>query len=186
MISPIITKDMTLFPVKPLPVRIKNVRARAQTLQDLNNVKHHRETNACCGCKPQVTLCGSKIIQIACRHHSHPIYPSSSCAAQRTPRLAAIIEGEEMQLPRRNERRLVPFKIMRSVGTSTDDIEEILGNGGSTNGLITPSVFQSRHQGRAKRFFRRFTTKLGWTSSRSDVMEKTAKSTKVRASSTSI
>jgi hypothetical protein len=35
MLAPIVTKDMKLFPTKPIPTtRIKNVRSRAQSLQD--------------------------------------------------------------------------------------------------------------------------------------------------------
>lgn len=35
MLAPIITKDMKLFPSQPLPAKIKNVRYRAQSLDDL-------------------------------------------------------------------------------------------------------------------------------------------------------
>uniref|UniRef100_A0A914Z8Q5 Uncharacterized protein n=1 Tax=Panagrolaimus superbus TaxID=310955 RepID=A0A914Z8Q5_9BILA len=34
MLAPIVTKDMKLFQTKPIPTRIKNVRSRAQSLQD--------------------------------------------------------------------------------------------------------------------------------------------------------
>uniref|UniRef100_A0A914L9N5 Uncharacterized protein n=1 Tax=Meloidogyne incognita TaxID=6306 RepID=A0A914L9N5_MELIC len=37
MLAPIVTKDMKLFPSQPLPARIKNVRSRAQSLQDFAN-----------------------------------------------------------------------------------------------------------------------------------------------------
>uniref|UniRef100_A0A1I8BPD7 Uncharacterized protein n=1 Tax=Meloidogyne hapla TaxID=6305 RepID=A0A1I8BPD7_MELHA len=37
MLAPIVTKDMKLFPSQPLPSRIKNVRSRAQSLQDFAN-----------------------------------------------------------------------------------------------------------------------------------------------------
>lgn len=34
MLAPIMTKDMKLFPSRPLPPKVKNVRSRAQSLQD--------------------------------------------------------------------------------------------------------------------------------------------------------
>lgn len=35
MLAPIVTKDMQLFPKRPLPAHVKNVRSRAQSLKDL-------------------------------------------------------------------------------------------------------------------------------------------------------
>lgn len=35
MLAPIVTKDMQLFPSRPLPAHVKNVRTRAQSLKDL-------------------------------------------------------------------------------------------------------------------------------------------------------
>ncbi|KAE9413503.1 hypothetical protein Angca_001992, partial [Angiostrongylus cantonensis] len=39
MLSPIITKDMKLFPSRPLPAGIKNVRSRAQSLDHFNQMQ---------------------------------------------------------------------------------------------------------------------------------------------------
>ncbi|WKY16854.1 hypothetical protein Q1695_001458 [Nippostrongylus brasiliensis] len=40
MLAPIITKDMKLFPTRPLPAGIKNVRSRAQSLDQFNQVQN--------------------------------------------------------------------------------------------------------------------------------------------------
>ncbi|KAI6176621.1 hypothetical protein M3Y97_00818100 [Aphelenchoides bicaudatus] len=37
MLAPIVTKDMQLFPSRPIPAHVKNVRTRAQSLNDFTN-----------------------------------------------------------------------------------------------------------------------------------------------------
>ncbi|CAD5214606.1 unnamed protein product [Bursaphelenchus okinawaensis] len=43
MLAPIMTKDMKLFPSRPLPPRIKNVRSRAQSLQDFADANARKQ-----------------------------------------------------------------------------------------------------------------------------------------------
>ncbi|CAD5220611.1 unnamed protein product [Bursaphelenchus xylophilus] len=43
MLAPIVTKDMKLFPSRPLPPRIKNVRSRAQSLQDFADANARKQ-----------------------------------------------------------------------------------------------------------------------------------------------
>ncbi|KAI6187765.1 hypothetical protein M3Y98_00280200 [Aphelenchoides besseyi] len=48
MLAPIVTKDMKLFPTRPLPAHVKNVRSRAQSLQDFAeaNVRRQKQQKA--------------------------------------------------------------------------------------------------------------------------------------------
>ena len=43
MLAPIVTKDMRLFPTRPLPPHVKNVRTRAQSLQDFAAASDRRQ-----------------------------------------------------------------------------------------------------------------------------------------------
>ncbi|CAJ0609676.1 unnamed protein product [Cylicocyclus nassatus] len=94
MLAPIITKDMKLFPTRPLPAGIKNVRSRAQSLDQVNQVQN-------CGSargrvvpvKPRSSQSTGNLPSVAASDFSRS---PPKAAVHRKTTLSAIQEGVEM------------------------------------------------------------------------------------------
>lgn len=93
MLAPIVTKDMKLFPARPLPPRIKNVRSRAQSLQDFADANARKQ---------------SQVKQQSTRQRNAQSVGNLSSVSNRSPPkgslikrkpLDAIAEGVEMPAP---------------------------------------------------------------------------------------
>ncbi|KHN81103.1 hypothetical protein Tcan_05290 [Toxocara canis] len=88
MLAPIITKDMKLFPSRPLPPKIKNVRSRAQSLDDLKN-----RSLARCSSTPVRQRSSQSVGHLPVTSRCSP---KASLAVRKPATLDAIVEGVEM------------------------------------------------------------------------------------------
>ena len=87
MLAPIITKDMKLFPSRPLPSNIKNVRSRAQSLDQVSALQ-------------KATSMHGRVVPVRPRNSQStgnlPSVAKSPPGTNRKSTLAAIQEGVEL------------------------------------------------------------------------------------------
>lgn len=89
MLAPIVTKDMKLFPSRPLPAHVKNVRTRAQSLKDLPDTRRQQQKTAQPVVKQRHALSTGNLNSPAARSP-----PKGSVLAKRP--LDSIAEGVEL------------------------------------------------------------------------------------------
>ncbi|KJH41101.1 hypothetical protein DICVIV_12935 [Dictyocaulus viviparus] len=111
MLAPIITKDMKLFPSRPLPAGIKNVRSRAQSLDQFNQVQNSGSARGrIIPVKPRSSQSTGNLPAVAASSASGVLSSRSppKGSVHRKTTLSAIQEGVEMghshQLPLRDVR----------------------------------------------------------------------------------
>jgi hypothetical protein len=92
MLAPIVTKDMRLFPTRPLPTHIKNVRTRAQSLNDFadSSVRRQQQQKVAQPVKQRHAVSTGNLNNPTARSP-----PKGSIIAKRKP-LDAIAEGVEV------------------------------------------------------------------------------------------
>jgi hypothetical protein len=91
MLAPIVTKDMKLFPSRPLPAHVKNVRTRAQSLNDFadSNARRQQQQKVVEPAKKRHTMSTGNLNNSTARSP-----PKGSIIAKRKP-LDSIVEGVE-------------------------------------------------------------------------------------------
>ncbi|KHJ96202.1 hypothetical protein OESDEN_03841 [Oesophagostomum dentatum] len=95
MLAPIITKDMKLFPTRPLPAGIKNVRSRAQSLDQFSQVQNSGSARGrIVPVKPRSSQSTGNLPAVAASASFSRSPPKASVHRKTT--LTAIQEGVEM------------------------------------------------------------------------------------------
>ncbi|KAK6765500.1 hypothetical protein RB195_025422 [Necator americanus] len=95
MLAPIITKDMKLFPTRPLPAGIKNVRSRAQSLDQFSQVQDSGSARGrIVPVKPRSSQSTGNLPAVASSASFSRSPPKTSVHRKTT--LTAIQEGVEM------------------------------------------------------------------------------------------
>ncbi|KAL6723371.1 hypothetical protein ANCDUO_07982 [Ancylostoma duodenale] len=95
MLAPIITKDMKLFPTRPLPAGIKNVRSRAQSLDQFSQVQNSGSARGrIVPVKPRSSQSTGNLPSVAASASFSRSPPKASVHRKTT--LTAIQEGVEM------------------------------------------------------------------------------------------
>lgn len=128
MLAPIVTKDMKLFPTKPIPTsRIKNVRSRAQSLQDFANTNNAKQrVKVAPAQKRNAQSVGNLSLPNLSRS------PPKTSTVNRMP-LAAIAEGVELpssscnltNVPSSEPNVHSPQKIAKPRSVALDDLRVI-------------------------------------------------------------
>uniref|UniRef100_A0A914D8B7 Uncharacterized protein n=1 Tax=Acrobeloides nanus TaxID=290746 RepID=A0A914D8B7_9BILA len=93
MLAPIMTKDMKLFPSRPLPPKVKNVRSRAQSLQDFT---HSNGTINHAKVVPTKQRNAQSVGNIPSVSHKLSKSPPKNSIGVKPTKLDAIAEGVEM------------------------------------------------------------------------------------------
>uniref|UniRef100_A0A0M3HP08 Ovule protein n=1 Tax=Ascaris lumbricoides TaxID=6252 RepID=A0A0M3HP08_ASCLU len=136
MLAPIITKDMKLFPSRPLPAKIKNVRSRAQSLDDLKNRSLARSNLT-----PVRHRSSQSVGHLPTASRSSP---KASLAVRKPITLDAIVEGVEMSSNKGSSKKGTPSNKLAATSSayaqvcSSPDLEGMTTD--STSSLSTSSA----------------------------------------------